>query len=51
MVTQEMDNVNSAAQRANTASAEFILASSELNQSATLLDEQLNAFKAALDAA
>lgn len=50
-VTREMDNVNNAAGRASTAAEEFMLASSELNQSASQLDQELNAFKAALDAA
>ncbi|WP_417497339.1 methyl-accepting chemotaxis protein [Maricaulis sp.] len=50
-VTREMDNVNGAAGRTSTAAEEFMVASSELNQSATQLDAELNAFKAALDAA
>lgn len=50
-VTRNMDEVNDAASRASNAAEEFTHASAELSGNAKRLDEELNAFKAALDAA
>ena len=50
-VTADMGSVNETAARASAAADEFALASAELNQSASRLDEEINTFKKALDAA
>lgn len=50
-VTRNMDDVNNAASRAASAAEEFTQASSELSDNAKKLDDELNAFKQALDAA
>ena len=50
-VTRNMDEVNEAASRASTAAEEFAGASSALSENASKLDTELDAFKAALDAA
>jgi len=50
-VTGHMDEVNQAAARASAAAEEFTRASGELSRDAANLDEELNAFKSALDAA
>ena len=50
-VTRDMDEVNEAASRASTAAEQFAGASSALSENASKLDQELDAFKAALDAA
>lgn len=50
-VSQDMGEVTNAASRASDAASEFAQASAELNQSAGALEEELNAFRSALDAA